>query len=249
MTLGDLIPLRDPRPLYLQAEDALVQFLANTEPGEQLPSEPQLAQKLGVSRSTLREALRVLKDKGLIVRRQGVGTFVQPRPPLIPSGLETLESLDIVADRLGTAVSTIQVQIEQQPASPELVEKLLLPPGALVTCVRRVKMVGEQRVAFMEDMVPAAVASAEELRSEFQDSVLDYLRKRGKPQPDHARADIRALPADGELAMRLGQPPGTALLLLEEILYSEEGKPMDYSRNYFVPGYFSFHVIRRIGSR
>lgn len=249
MTLGDLIPLRDPRPLYLQAEDALVQFLARTEPGEQLPSEPQLAQKLGVSRSTLREALRVLKDKGLIVRRQGVGTFVQPQPPLIPSGLETLESLDVVADRLGTVVSTIQVQIEEQPASPELVEKLLLPPGALVTCVRRVKMAGEQRVAFMEDMVPATVASAEELRSEFQDSVLDYLRKRGKPQPDYARADIRALPADGELAMRLARPPGTALLLLEEVLYSEEGKPMDYSRNYFVPGYFSFHVIRRIGSR
>ena len=93
------------------------------------------------------------------------------------------------------------------------------------------------------------VASAEELRSEFQDSVLDCLRKRGKPQPDYARADIRALPADGELAMRLAQPPGTALLLLEAILYSEEGKPMDYSRNYFVPGYFAFHVIRRIGSR
>lgn len=249
MTLDDLTPLRDPRPLYLQAEDTLVHFLANTEAGEQLPSEPELAQKLGVSRSTLREALRALKDKGLIVRRRGVGTFVQSRSPLILSGLETLESLDVVADRLGMVVSTTQVQIEEQPASPELVEKLLLPPGALVTCVRRVKMAREQPVAYMEDMVPATVASVEELRFEFQDSVLDYLRRRGKPQPDHARADIRALPADGELAMRLGQPPGTALLLLEEVLYSRKGEPIDFSRNYFVPGYFSFHVIRRIGSR
>lgn len=249
MRLDDLTLLRDPRPLYLQAEETLVHFLASTKAGEQLPSEPELAQKLGVSRSTLREALRALKDKGLIVRRRGVGTFVQSRPPLIPSGLETLESLDMVADQLGMVVSTTQVQIEEQPASPELAEKLLLTPGALVTSVRRVKMAGEQPVAYMEDMVPVTVASAEELRSEFQDSVLDYLRKRAKPQPDHARADIRALPADGELAERLAQPPGTALLLLEEVLYSEEGEPIDFSRNYFVPGYFDFHVIRRISSR
>jgi DNA-binding GntR family transcriptional regulator len=47
----------------------------------------------------------------------------------------------------------------------------------------------------------------------------------------------------------LSLQPGSALLMLEEVLYSVEGKPIDYSRNYFVPGHFDFHVIRRVGSR
>jgi len=248
MTLEDLTPLRDPRPLYLQAEEALVRLLADSEPGEQLPPEPELAQRLGVSRSTLREALRALKDKGLIARKRGVGTFVQSRPPLIPGGLETLKSLDALAGRLGMIVRTAQVTIEERPAPSDLMEKLELSPDEKVTYVCRVKLAGQRPVAYIEDVVPAAVASLEELRAGFQNSVLDYLRERGAPQPDHARADIRALPADEKLAAKLGQQPGAALLLLEEVLYSTEGKPIDYSRNYFVPGFFDFHVIRRIGN-
>jgi GntR family transcriptional regulator len=226
----------------------LIQFLADSEPGEQLPPEPELAHRLGVSRSTLREALRALKDKGLIARKHGVGTFVQPRPSVILSGLETLESLDVIAGRLGMAVHTAQVTIEERSAEEQLgvLEKLNLSSGDELTCVCRVKLADQRPVAYIEDMVPAAVATADELRAGFQDSVLDFLLQRGDPRPDHARADIQALPADREIAAKLDQQPGAALLLLEEVLYSTEGKPIDYSRNYFVPGYFNFHVIRRI---
>lgn len=250
MALENLTPLRDPRPLYLQTEEALIQLLADSEPGDQLPPEPELAQRLGVSRSTLREALRALKGQGLIARRQGVGTFVQPQAPVIPSGLETLESLDVIASRLGMVVRTAQVVIEERPAAtqPDLMDKLALSPDSKVTCVCRVKLAGEQPVAYIEDMVPATVATVDELKAGFQDSVLDYLRKRGEPRPDHARAEIQTLPADKKLGDKLEQEPGTALLLLEEVLYSTEGKPIDYSRNYFVSGHFHFHVIRRISN-
>ena len=226
----------------------MIALLANSELGDQLPPEPELAQRLGVSRSTLREALRVLKDKGLIARKRGVGTFVQSRPLLIPSGLETLESLDVLAGRLGAVVRTAQVTIEECPATaqPELLEKLALSPQDRITFVCRVKLADERPVAYIEDMVPVTVAGAVELRAGFQSSVLDYLRERGKPRPDYARADIRALPADDRLAAKLALQPGAALLLLEEVLYSTEGKPIDYSRNYFIPGYFNFHVIRRV---
>ncbi len=248
MTPQDITPVRDPRPLYIQTEEALLHFLEKSQPGDQLPPEPELAQMLGVSRSTLREALRALRDKRLIVRKQGIGTFVHHRPTVIPSGLETLESLDVIAGRLGTVVRTAQVTIEERPVASEfeLQDKLALGPDDRVTWVCRVKLAGKRPVAYIEDIVPTAIANEEELRSGFQNSVLDFLRDRGDPCPDHARADIRALLADDRLAEKLKQPPGAALLLLEEILYSTEGKPIDYSRNYFVPGYFNFHVIRRV---
>jgi GntR family transcriptional regulator len=243
-----LPPLRDPRPLYIQAEEALTRMVAESEPGDQLPPEPELAQQLGVSRSTLREALRVLRDKGFIVRKQGVGTFVQALPLVIPSGLESLESLDALAARIGLPVHTDQVTINEREVGDDadLQQQLELEADDKVTCVCRVKRTGKRPVAYIEDMVPVTVAQADELEVGFRDSVLDYLHDRGNPYPDHARADIRALLADDNLASKLALEPGSALLLLEETLYSTDGKPIDYSRNYFVPGFFNFHVIRRI---
>ena len=250
MVDDQLALLRDPRPLTLQTEEALVRFLSEREPGDQLPPEPELAQRLGVSRSTLREALQVLKDKGLIVRRPGVGTFVQSSPTLIPGGLETLESLDTLAGRLGLEVETAQVTFDQVEAGtyPEVMEKLRLAPNDRLTAVRRVKLAGARPVAFIEDLVPVAVVTTEELKAGFQGSVLDCLRDRSDPQPDYARADIRVLAASDELGKRLALHRGAPVLLLEELLYSVEGRPIEFSRNYFVPGYFGFYVIRRISS-
>ncbi|MBN1316657.1 MAG: GntR family transcriptional regulator [Anaerolineales bacterium] len=248
MKADELIPLQDPRPLYQRAEEALLQVVSESELGDRLPPEPELAQRLGVSRSTLREALQSLKDRGLIARKRGVGTFVQSLPLMIPSGLETLESLDQVAARLGMEICTSRVEIEELLVDehPEIMKRLSLSSGDRVTRVSRIKLAGNRPVAYIEDTVPVEVASTEELRAGFKDSVLDYLRNRGNPHPDYAQADIRAVIVGEKMASRLELAPGVALLLLEEVLYSTEGKPIDFSKNYFIPGYLKFHVIRRI---
>jgi GntR family transcriptional regulator len=248
MKADELIPLQDPRPLYQRAEEALLQLVSESEPGDQLPPEPELAQRLGVSRSTLREALQSLKDRGYIARKRGVGTFVQSLPLMIPSGLETLESLDQIAAKIDLEIRTDRIEIEEFLVDnhPELIKKLALSSGDRVTRVSRIKLAGKQPVAYIEDTVPAKFVSMDELCAGFKASVLDFLQNRGNPQPDHAQADIRAVTANGKMASRLEQAPGTALLLLEEVLYSIEGTPIDFSRNYFIPGYLTFHVIRRI---
>jgi GntR family transcriptional regulator len=127
-------------------------------------------------------------------------------------------------------------------------DKLVLAPEDEVTVVRRVKLAGARPVAYIEDLVPAAVLTAEVLEADFQGSVLDTLRSRSDPQPDYARADIRVLTANRELGKMLALEQGAPLLLLEELLYSTEGRPIEFSRNYFVPGFFGFYVIRRIGN-
>ncbi|MEJ5226054.1 MAG: GntR family transcriptional regulator, partial [Anaerolineales bacterium] len=86
----------------LQAD--LADLIARSAPGTRLPSEPELAKKLGVSRATLREAMRAFETQGLIRRRQGAGTFVVGQPPVIESGLEVLESMLTLARRSGKDV-------------------------------------------------------------------------------------------------------------------------------------------------
>jgi len=235
----------DNRPLYQQAEAALMLLLRSYSPGDQLPPEPSLAQSLGISRATLREALRNLAEKQIIIRRQGLGTFYNGPQIVIDSGLETLVSIDTLALRQGLECSTTDLLITSQ-AAEDYATPLRLDPSAPVTVVARTKLAQGRPLAYMVDVLPQAIVTPEAIRQGFAGSVLDFLVARRDPAPTHAVANIVPLKADRELAQRLGVSRATVLLLLEETIYSREGVPIDFSRNYFVPQFFQFHLIRRI---
>ena len=87
------------KTLIANLQDKLLEVIENTETGEKLQSEPTLAKKFGVSRSTLREAMRLFDTQGMIHRKQGAGTFVMRPAHVIETGLEVLESIHTLADR------------------------------------------------------------------------------------------------------------------------------------------------------
>ena len=95
----------------LQAD--LADLIAKAPPGFRLPSEPVLSKQLGVSRATLREAMRTFETQGLIRRRQGAGTFVVGKIPVIDSGLEVLESLQTMAARINLDVTPGEITITE----------------------------------------------------------------------------------------------------------------------------------------
>ncbi|MES0339957.1 MAG: GntR family transcriptional regulator, partial [Anaerolineales bacterium] len=107
------------RPLYQRTAETLSEILESVEPGTYLPSEPKLARSLGVSRATLREAMRIFERRGMIVRRQGVGTYVTQLPHVIDTGIETLESIERLADRIGLKVETGDLEIRERTATEE----------------------------------------------------------------------------------------------------------------------------------
>mgnify|MGYP005857227881 CR=1 FL=1 len=238
----------DARPLYVQVEEAMRELLGQYQPGDRLPPEPQLAAQLGISRSTLREALRSFEERGMIDRRQGVGTFVLAHSDtlLIESGLESLESLELLARRRGLDISDRGVTIRQSAADAETAKQLQLEAGAPVIEVTRTKMAERRPVSYLADFVPAGVMSLDEMRSRYAGSVLDCLLARGQPALAYARARIAPISAGPELGKMLDVSPRTCLLLIEETLFSTANEPVGFSRNYFVPGFFGFHVIRRI---
>lgn len=238
----------DTRPLYVRAQEALAELVASDlySPGDQLPPEPELAEMLGISRATLREALRSFEERGLIHRQRGVGTFVRATRPLIESGLETLESLDSLAQRMGMVCENQDLSIEQRPADAEQAEKLDIAPGEAIVVVSRTKVTDGLPVAHMVDLLPASVASLEQVQANFTGSVLDFLLAQDDLDLAYAWTDIVATLAGPMLAARLNIAPTDTLLLLEEMIYSTENEIVNYSQNYFGPEYFQFHVIRRI---
>jgi GntR family transcriptional regulator len=107
------------KSLSQHLHDQLSRLIQETDPGSKLLSEPKLAKKLGVSRATLREAMRIFETQGLIHRRQGVGTFVVPPAHVIDTGLEVLESILAQAERKNLDIQVGPFSVIERPAEKE----------------------------------------------------------------------------------------------------------------------------------
>ncbi|HOG46630.1 MAG TPA: GntR family transcriptional regulator [Anaerolineae bacterium] len=235
------------------AQQVMQELLAGIEAGDLaregglLPSEAQLGQRYGVSRATLREALAQLELRGVITRRQGVGTFVAPPPPLIETGLEVLESLEAMAQRIGLETRMLDAVTQEREATRAEADLLQVPPGTPILAVDRVMVADGSPVAYLVDVVPIAFLRREDLDGSFSGSVLDLFLRRGEPALSHSRADIMAERATSPIARKLSLRRGATLLKLQAQLVARDGRIVDYSLSYFVTGCFRFHVIRRIG--
>ncbi len=228
----------------LQAE--LATLIEKTPPGERLPSEPDLAKRMGVSRATLREAMRMFETQGLIRRRQGSGTYVVGKVLALESGLEVLESIETIAGRLGLQISFSDLKVEPLGADEHLAAMLNVARGARLCRVRRVIRADSRPVAYLVDTLPEEILRPEELDEEFHGSVLDLLLSRGDALTT-SRAAISAIGAPAEVAKSLEIQRGDVLLHFSAQLFNVSGRIVDYSLSYFIPGYFHFHIVRRVG--
>jgi GntR family transcriptional regulator len=226
--------------------EQLQELILTTDAGEKLPSEPQLAKSLGISRATLREAMRTFETEGMIRRQQGVGTFVVHPSRVIDTGLEVLESIETMAHRIGLNVSMGDLELSRRAGNEIECEHLHLEPGAEVVVYQRDIVVDGRPAAYLVDVLPANLVSTEELSGSFSGSILDLLLRRGHPPLANSRCDIQAAAAPNQVARALGIQRGDVLLKFEATLLTTTGSVVDYSLSYFLPGIFHFHVVRKV---
>ena len=232
---------------YRRLQSDLADLIASLPAESKLPSEPTLAHQLKVSRATLREAMRSFEGQGLIRCRQGVGTFVVGQVPVIDSGLEVLESIETLAQRIGLAVSVGELQIEELSSGEDCATALGVSVGLQLMRISRVIYTDSHPVAYLVDTLPGDVLSVDELHDNFSGSVLDLLLRRGTPSLAYSRTDLKAIGASPEVAHKLQVQRDDVLLHFVALLYATSGRVVDYSFSYFLPGYFRFHVVRRVG--
>lgn len=230
---------------FRRLQSELAVLIARTPAGQRLPSEPLLAQQLGVSRATLREAMRTFETQGLIRRRQGAGTFVVGKPPVLDSGLEVLESIDTIARRKKLAITVSNLHVETTFADQELARWLEVPLASRLTRVSRVISAEGRPVAYLIDTLPEDILTPDQLTDSFHGSVLDLLLARGDAL-SHSRAEISALGASAEVGKALEIQRDDVLLHIASQLYAPSGRVVDYALGYFIPGYFKFHIVRRV---
>ena len=235
------------RSTYQRLQVELSELIQNAPKGSKLPSEPVLAQKMGVSRATLREAMRTFESQGMLRRQQGVGTFVVGPTQVIDSGLEVLESIETLAERIGLEVSMGEFELFHTQANAVQAEKLKRRLGDPVIEVRRVIITHDSPVAYLVDILPESVLNPDILIARFTGSVLDLLINIGDPPLATSKTEISAVHAPVDVAKALNVQRGDTLLLLTALLFNQAGDPVDFSHSYFLPGYFRLHIIRKIG--
>lgn len=229
----------------LQAD--LAALIARTPAGQRLISEPDLAKQMGVSRATLREAMRTFETQGLIRRRQGSGTYVVGKVPVMDAGLEVLESIDTMASRMNLQTTVSDLHVDQVDADKETAAGLGVAETVRLTRIRRVMRADSRPVAYLIDTLPADTLKPGDLPNGFTGSILDLMLSRGN-KLTVSRAAISATNATADVAKALEIQRGDVLLQFVSQLYLDTGKVVDYTLSYFIPGYFHFHVVRRIGN-
>jgi GntR family transcriptional regulator len=240
-------------PLYVQVERRIEDLLlqGRYKAGDRIPPEAELVDSLGVSRTTVRAGLARLVERGLLERRQGSGTFLV-RPPggvRLQAGLERLESYTVHAERLGLKLDSEDLNIEAAGAGPDEAGILEIPGGRPLVKVSRVLLVEGKRAAWMVDLVPEDVVGVEEVRERFRPDamVLDLLVSEGVPV-GFSQMSIEAVMIGPEdhVGAKLGLRSLSAALSLTQTMYLIDGRPVQWSRDTFLPGNLNLHVVREL---
>ncbi|MEA2330128.1 MAG: GntR family transcriptional regulator [Thermoleophilaceae bacterium] len=236
------------RQLANEVYDRLTQqfiFSGDVPPGELLPSETKLAAHYGVSRVTIRSALRMLQDSHLIRIRNGIGSVVLPRPAVVTEGLDKLCSLETYAREHSQEIGTTDLDWSEEEADDEAAAKLELEAGAPVYVVHRVKLFGDVRVAWGIERVPADVLPLSVLKAEFVGSVMDVLLAHTDLGIEYADAELTPAAAPAAIARRLGVKNGTVCQTLEQIMYAG-GRPIQWGKAWLLPEHYRLQVRRRV---
>lgn len=215
-------------------------------PSQRLPSEPDLASSLGVSRATLRDALRSLEEDGFVTRIQGAGTFVTYRPRL-RNNLDMNFGVSELIRAMGMRPGSEAARVYQARATDEEAERLALPPGSPVLCLERVRTANGRPVVFSVDVIPRSLFpdGTALLERVGQGSVYEFLEREAGAAVRQGVAAIRPAKADRTLAAKLRVPRGTLLLYLLQVDYDTEGRPVLLSHEHHLADAFEITVVRR----
>ena len=214
-------------------------------PGELLPSEAELCEIYGVSRVTVRAALRSLWDHGQISVRNGVGAVVLPRAKGVRHGIDRLASIDTFARETAHKVETGNLEWKTIPADPEMSVKLQVPVNAPVIQVSLSKIFDGKRAAWIIDTVPQSIIDEKSLRKKFNGSILDVLLSDGRLKIDYADSEVKPCRSIGELNKLLPGDPDGLLLFVDTTVMSIEGTPILWGQIWLDPSSFKFSFSRR----
>ena len=227
-------------PRYVGIADRLIGRIESGElrPGERLPPERELSRELDVNRLTLRQALGVLKDRGLIVQRQGSGTFVAA--PKIERAAGRLWPFSKSMQGLGYAPQARIILFERRQADLTTAEHLGLRPLAPVYYSHRLRLIRAEPVLLEQFTLPADRFPDLERHDLSGRSLYEIMEREYGVALAHARQSLEPVLATAYEAAALGIAPGAPLMLEGRLTFDRDGMAVEYSKDLYRGDRFRF---------
>ncbi len=245
-SIVNAIPALDrtsPVPLYFQLKQIIIEKIERNEwdPGQPIPSEQDLQDLYGLSRTTVRQALSELVIEGRLVRLRGKGTFiVQPKlthTPQKPQGLVRL-----MIDR-GLRPGWRVLSIEWTSPPYEVQHLLNLDPDAQTLYIRRLRLANEQPIGYHQVWLPPGVADQINRDALVEGDSLAYMRHLPALSGAHTVRTIEAIAAETAEAELLGVRENEPLLLIQRLLYASDETPLEVMEALYCGNQFKYQIV------
>jgi DNA-binding GntR family transcriptional regulator len=228
-----------PIPLYFQISQRLEKAILEgaLPPGSRLENEVALGERLGLSRPTVRRAIQELVDKGLLVRRRGIGTQVVHGQ--VTRGVELTSLHDDLA-RSGQKPSTNLLEMNVIPADAKIAAALAVEVGTPTLHLRRIRLADNVAVSIMENWLPEDLV---ELKADdiVEHGLYQVLRSRGVTMRV-AKQRIGARKATTEEAKLLEIDKASAVLTMDRTAFDNSGRAVEFGHHCYRPDLYSFQV-------
>jgi DNA-binding GntR family transcriptional regulator len=228
-----------PVPLYYQVATRLQELIEKGEirVGARIENEVDLAERLGVSRPTTRRAIQYLVERGMLVRKRGVGTLVVHPKVRRPVELSSLYDDLIAGDR---APRTEVLDLRTMPASDAIASALQIPAGTEVTWIERLRYAGNEPLALMHNAIPLDILPL--TREDLAERGLYELLRRAGHIPRIATQVIGARSATAPEARILDEKRGASLLTMTRTAWDAGGRALEYGSHLYRASRYSFEL-------
>lgn len=234
----------------MQTKTIRSQLLADMKDGayadcERLPRESVLAEKMGISRTQLRDILASLEREGFITRRHGVGTIINRHVLNVQTRMDIeVEFLDMIRQN-GHEAAVAYVRVSDGTADKRIAQQLQIPEGTPIIRVARLCTADGRPAIYCEDVVEKALARGNYTIKDFKLPIFHFLQRFCGVNPYMDLTDVRPTVADAALSEVFQVPVGAPLLNMEEVDFDIDGKPVFCSSEYFADGIFRHTVMRK----
>lgn len=222
------ILLRDSNvPLHAQITEALRLQIKDEQlkPGENFPSERELAERYGVSRMTVRQALRHLRQENLIYNERGVGTFVTDRK--LDVHTRNLSGFSEEMISLGLVPSSRVLQLKREIVDEQILKDLDLETNAEVFHLERLRLADDEPMAFESTYIPAALCPELDKIDLTKTSLYQILEDDYNVRMHHAAEILEAAAADEFAARQLEIAAGAPVLVVHRVVFTESNQPIE----------------------
>ena len=216
-------------PFYIQVRDVLREHLQAGiwQPGDRLPSEPELCRMFAVSRPVIRQALNDLAQHGLVARLKGKGTFVAP-PKITESLVQKLTGFYQDMVEQGYTPTARVLRQELAPAGRRVAERLNIAPETPVIVIERLRFVQDEPIQLVTTYIPQAACPALLEVDLSRRSLYAFLDEACGIVIARGHRSVEAVAANEYEAQMLCVKKGAPLILLDSVSYLSDGTPIEY---------------------